>query len=311
MSTAEYHIPALLEPTISELDILPDGIYIDATLGGAGHSRAILSRLGENGRMFGFDRDPQAIANAPDDARFTAVHSDFRYIPNFMRFYGVDKVDGILADLGVSFHHFDDAERGFSFRNDAPLDMRMNTLAPLTAAALVADSTPEQLRDILASYTDLPHPSRIADAIVRQRLKTDIDTTFRLAEAVEPTLNPARRKKELAQVFQAFRIAVNDEMAGLRAFLLNSLKTLRPGGVLAVLTYHSLEDRMVKRFMRTGSFGSEVEKDFFGNSSSPWTNLTKNGITPDAAEIEANPRSRSARLRAARLKPDFNSSLNY
>lgn len=305
MNDTTYHIPALLEPTIDILDIKRDGVYVDATLGGAGHTRAILQHLGPDGRLFGFDRDMQAIANAPEDSRFQAVHSDFRYMPNFLKFYGVDGADGILADLGVSFHHFDDASRGFSFREDAPLDMRMNQRAERSAADIVAEASPEELRQIIADYTDLPRPDRIADAIVKARLAADVDTTFRLVQAVEPTLHPARRKKELAQVFQAFRIAVNDEMAGLRALLENSLRVLKPGGVLAVLTYHSLEDRLVKRFMRSGTLQGEPEKDFYGKINTPWINLTKNGITADSREVEENPRARSARLRAARLKDDF------
>lgn len=305
MTEPTYHTPALLKPTISVLDIQPSGIYADATMGGAGHTRAILSHLGNDGRVLAFDRDLDAHINAPDDPRITVIHSNFRYMPNFMRYYGISKLDGILADLGVSFHHFDSAERGFSFRADAPLDMRMNTMAPQTAADIIASSTPEQLIEIFRDYTDLNRPDKIAYAIVQARSSQPIQTTFQLAEAVSKTINPSKEKKDLAQVFQALRIAVNDELADLKAFLPQTMRMLRPGGVLAILTYHSLEDRIVKRFMRSGNISGEIEKDFYGKSSSPWINLTRNGIQPDKEEIELNPRARSARLRAVRMREDF------
>lgn len=296
-----YHIPALLPEAIKLLNIKQDGIYIDATFGGGGHSRAIMAELGENGRLFGFDRDMDAFANRIEDSRFTFVHSNFRYIENFMRFYGVDAVDGILADLGVSFHHFDSSERGFSFRSDAPLDMRMNRNAPKTAAEIIAESDEAELKRMFCAYADLKRPGNVAKAIVNARTKSPIETTFQLADAVRPAIDPRQEKKELAQVFQALRITTNDEMGDLRRFLDASLKVLKPGGRLAVLTYHSIEDRMVKNFMKTGNVDGIEEKDFFGNSSSPWKLITRKPIEPSLQEIEANPRSRSAKLRVAQL----------
>ena len=302
MSEETYHIPALLPEAIAGLDIKPGGTYVDATFGGGGHSRAILGALGDDGRLLGFDRDLDALANAPDDPRFTFVHSDFRFIPNFLRFYGLDKADGILADLGVSFHHFDAAERGFSFRQDSPLDMRMNRLAPRTAADIIAGSDTDTLTGILRAYTDLKNPKGVAQAIVRERDRSPILTTFALAEAVRGTINPRQEKKDLAQVFQALRIEVNGEMDALRALLLNSLSTLRPGGRLAVITYHSIEDRMVKNFIRSGNMEGKVEKDLYGNAETPWTVVKPSPVVPSAEEQECNPRSRSAKLRIAELK---------
>lgn len=302
MSEETYHIPALLPEAIAGLDIKPGGTYVDATFGGGGHSRAILGALGDDGRLLGFDRDLDALANAPDDPRFTFVHSDFRFIPNFLRFYGLDKADGILADLGVSFHHFDAAERGFSFRQDSPLDMRMNRLAPRTAADIIAGSDTDTLTGILRAYTDLKNPKGVAQAIVRERDRSPILTTFALAEAVRGTINPRQEKKDLAQVFQALRIEVNGEMDALRALLLNSLSTLRPGGRLAVITYHSIEDRMVKNFIRSGNMEGKVEKDIYGNAETPWTVVKPSPVAPSAEEQERNPRSRSAKLRIAELK---------
>ena len=301
MATEPYHIPALLPEVINNLNIKPDGIYADVTFGGGGHSRAILQAIGDNGRLLGFDRDPDALQNAPDDPRFTFVHSNFRYIRNFMRFHQIDGFDGILADLGVSFHHFDDAERGFSFRADAPLDMRMNRNARLTAADITAETSREELEHIFRLYTDLKRPRAVAEAIVRARQQAPVDTTFRLADAVRPTLNPKSEKKELAQVFQALRIQVNGEMDALRNFLISTPEVLKEGGRLAIITYHSIEDRMVKNFMRTGNLEGKEEKDFFGKSSSPWKLITRSPIVPSEEEIERNPRSRSAKLRVAQL----------
>lgn len=301
MATEPYHIPALLPEVINNLNIKPDGIYADVTFGGGGHSRAILQAIGDNGRLLGFDRDPDALQNAPDDPRFTFVHSNFRYIRNFMRFHQIDGFDGILADLGVSFHHFDDAERGFSFRADAPLDMRMNRNARLTAADITAEASREDLEHIFRLYTDLKRPRAVAEAIVRARQQAPVDTTFRLADAVRPTLNPKSEKKELAQVFQALRIQVNGEMDALRNFLISTPEVLKEGGRLAIITYHSIEDRMVKNFMRTGNLEGKEEKDFFGKSSSPWKLITRSPIVPSEEEIERNPRSRSAKLRVAQL----------
>lgn len=301
MTTEIYHIPALLEDSIKGLDIKPDGVYADVTFGGGGHSRAILGKLGRNGHLYGFDRDPDALKNAPEDTRFTFVHSNFRYITNFMRYYGVERLDGILADLGVSFHHFDDAERGFSFRSDAPLDMRMNRNAHTTAAMIAESYSSEQLESLFRTFTDLKRPRAVAEAIVKARSANPVNTTFRLADAVRPAINPKTEKKELAQVFQAFRIEVNGEMDALKRFLNATPKVLRQGGRLAVITYHSIEDRIVKNFMKTGNINGKEEKDFFGRTSSPWKLITRSPIVPSEEEIERNPRSRSAKLRIAEL----------
>lgn len=302
MTSETYHIPALLPEVIKGLDIKPDGTYIDATFGGGGHSRAILARLGDNGRLFGFDRDMDAFDNAPDDPRFTFVHSDFRYISNFLHFYHAGKADGILADLGVSFHHFDDADRGFSFRTDAPLDMRMNRKAEKTAASVIAEASKEELEEIFRLYTDLKRTGALAQAIIAAREAAPVETTFRLAEAVRKSINPRQEKKDLAQVFQALRIVVNDEMGALKTLLTQSLKVLKPGGRIAVITYHSIEDRLVKNFFRSGNFRGEMEKDFYGRAETPWIAVTRSPIVPSEEEIERNPRSRSAKLRIAQLK---------
>ena len=304
ISPNPYHVPALLTEALDLLDIRPDGIYVDVTFGGGGHSRGVLSRLGQKGRLIGFDRDIDALANVPDDSRFLFIHSNFRYIRNFLRYHGIGKVDGIIADLGVSFHHFDTPERGFSFRADSPLDMRMNREAPLTAADLIASATEEELIDLLKKFTDLKRASGMAKAIVKAREEAPVDSTFRLLEAIRGAIDPRQEKKELAQVFQAFRIATNHEIDDLRIFLESTLHVLRPGGRLAVLTYHSVEDRMVKNFMKTGNTQGKEEKDFFGNFSTPWKILTRKPIEPSPQEIESNPRSRSARLRVAQLKEE-------
>lgn len=301
MSETAYHIPALLPEAISLLNIKPDGIYIDATFGGGGHSRAIMAQLGENGRLFSFDRDMDAFSNRIDDDRFTFVHSNFRFIENFMRYHGVGKVDGILADLGVSFHHFDSSERGFSFRTDSPLDMRMNRKADVSAADIVTEASEEELRNMLYAYTDLKRPGNVVKAIVKAREASPISTTFQLADAVRPALDPRQEKKELAQVFQALRIRTNDEMGDLRRFLEASARVLKPGGRLAVLTYHSVEDRMVKNFMKTGNIDGIEQKDFFGRISTQWKLVTRKPVEPSPQEVEANPRSRSAKLRVAEL----------
>ena len=296
-----YHIPALLSEAVAGLKIKPDGVYADATFGGGGHSRAIVAQLGPTGRLLGFDRDLDAMANVIDDPRFTFVRSDFRYMPNFMRYHGIPHFDGILADLGVSFHHFDDASRGFSFRADAPLDMRMNRRAPLTAADLIASATEESLTTTLRAYTDLKHPREVARALLKARAQAPVTTTGALAEAVRPAMNPKNEKKDLAQVFQALRIEVNGEMDALRRFLLATPAMLRQGGRLAILTYHSVEDRMVKNFMRYGNPDGEEKKDFYGRVITPWKPVTRSPITPSEEEIVANPRSRSAKLRIAEL----------
>ena len=294
-----YHIPALLTEAIEGLNIKPDGIYADATFGGGGHSRAILNLLSAEGHLYSFDRDRDAAANAFDDKRFTFVLSNFRYMANFMHYYGVKHFDGILADLGVSFHHFDSAERGFSFRADAPLDMRMNQKAGLSAADIVNEYPEEKLLALMKTYTDLPKPREIVRAILKTRESSPILTTFGLAEAVKPVLNPKSEKKDLSQVFQALRIEVNNEMEALREFLESTLSMLPKGGRLAILTYHSIEDRIVKNFMKTGNTEGKEEKDFFGKSNTPWRLITRKPIEPSAQEIEDNPRSRSAKLRIA------------
>lgn len=298
-----YHIPALLPETLKLLDIRADGVYVDATFGGGGHSRAIMEALGENGTLLSFDRDMDAFANRIDDPRFIFVHSNFRYLENFLRYHKIDKVDGIIADLGVSFHHFDDPERGFSFRHDAPLDMRMNRLASRSATDVIADISEAELKTALTTYADLKRPGNVAKAIINARETAPIDTTFRLADVVRPALDPRQEKKEMAQVFQTLRILTNDEMGDLKKFLTATLKVLRPGGRLAVLTYHSVEDRMVKNFLKTGNTDGVEEKDFFGKISTPWRLVTRRPVEASAEEIELNPRSRSAKLRVAELLP--------
>lgn len=301
-----YHIPALLTESIDALNINACGSYVDATFGGGGHSRAILQRLGPAGHLYGFDRDIDALQNAPDDSRFTFVHSDYRFIPNFLHYYGCDKVDGILADLGVSFHHFDSGERGFSFREDAPLDMRMNQKGERTAARIIADASPEKLESIFRAYTDLKRPRLLVNAIVKARSVSPILTTSQLTDVLTPALNPRNLKKDLAQAFQALRIETNDELHSLQRLLLNSLSVLKPGGRFAIITYHSIEDRMVKNFFRSGNLEGKVEQDFYGRVLTPWKQITRNPVVPHAEEIERNPRSRSAKLRVAELIDDNN-----
>lgn len=300
MNQEVYHIPVLLRQSVSALVTTPDGTYVDATLGGGGHSRAILAVLGTAGRLYGIDRDSDGIANAPADARFTAIHGNFRYLTNFLRYYEAEgRVDGILADLGVSSHHFDSAERGFSFRADAPLDMRMNRSGGITAAELLATADEGRLADIFRLYGELRCARRLAKAIVSRRQSDPVTTTGALVAVATPMLNPASLKKELAQVFQALRIEVNGEMEALEAFLRATAAALRPGGRLVVITYHSLEDRLVKNFMRTGRTDGKLETDIYGRADMPFKALGSKPTVPDAAEIEANPRARSAKLRVA------------
>ena len=299
MQPAIYHIPALLDECIEGLNIRPDGTYVDVTFGGGGHSRAIMSHLGSGGRLYGLDQDMDAYANRLDDSRFTFVHSNFAFLRNFMRYYGVNQVDGILADLGVSFHHFDEAERGFSFRADAPLDMRMNRLASTDAAQVVNTYDEARLAQVLYLYGELKQSRRMAAALVKARASQPLMTTGQLIEAVKPFIKPAQEKKELAQVFQALRIEVNHEMDVLRRLLEQSLGLLRPGGRLVVITYHSLEDRLVKNFVRSGNVEGRVEKDFYGRVNAPLRAVNNKVIVPSDDEIQANPRSRSAKLRIA------------
>ena len=308
--THPYHIPALLKETLEQLQLQPDGVFVDATYGGGGHSRAILERLGSDGRLYAFDRDADAIARAEEDPRLTLIHGNFRYLANFLRFYDAGEVDGILADLGVSFHHFDDAERGFSFRADGPLDMRMNRSASLTAAQILNTYSEEQLRDIFKVYGEFADGGKLARQITKTRETKPYAKVSDLLDTVSPMLNPRREKKDLACVFQALRIEVNDEMGALRNFLEASIKVLRPGGRLCVITYHSLEDRLVKNFMRAGNFAGKVEQDFFGNINAPLKSLTNKPITPDDDEVSANPRSRSAKLRVAELREQPSNTLS-
>ena len=308
--THPYHIPALLKETLEQLQLQPDGVFVDATYGGGGHSRAILERLGSDGRLYAFDRDADAIARAEEDPRLTLIHGNFRYLANFLRFYDAGEVDGILADLGVSFHHFDDAERGFSFRADGPLDMRMNRSASLTAAQILNTYSEEQLRDIFKVYGEFADAGKLARQITKTRETKPYAKVSDLLDTVSPMLNPRREKKDLACVFQALRIEVNDEMGALRNFLEASIKVLRPGGRLCVITYHSLEDRLVKNFMRAGNFAGKVEQDFFGNINAPLKSLTNKPITPDDDEVSANPRSRSAKLRVAELREQPSNTLS-
>ena len=294
-----YHIPVMLNEVLEGLNIRPAGVYIDVTFGGGGHSRAILEQLGEHGRLLGFDQDLDAAKNAFDDARFTFVRSNFRYLSNFLRYHGIEKVDGILADLGVSSHHLDDAERGFSFRFDGDLDMRMNNQASLTAAAVLATYDEERLSDIFFNYGELRQARRIARAIVQARTAAPITTAAQLMEVVKPFFLREREKKELAKLFQALRIEVNDEMGALRSLLTQSAQWLGDGGRLVVLTYHSLEDRLVKNYMRTGNVDGRQEKDFYGNVVSPFASVNNKVVVASEAEVAENPRARSAKLRIA------------
>ncbi len=299
MPIETYHIPALLKESINGLDIKPEGIYADVTFGGGGHSRAIMSALGPEGRLYGFDQDIDAQANSINDSRFTFVYSNFRFLRNFMLYYGVEHLDGIMADLGVSFHHFDSPDRGFSFRADGPLDMRMNRNATLTAAKIIDEYTVDQLTQLFRLYGELRQSRQIAQTIEKARRQAPITSTARLLDVIRPCIDPKHEKKELAQVFQALRIEVNDEMDALRQFLEQALLTLKPGGRLCVLTYHSLEDRLVKNFMRSGNFDGKIETDFYGRSLAPFRLLTSKPVSPGQDEVDRNPRSRSAKLRIA------------
>ena len=298
MEQPVYHIPALLAEAIAGLAVKPDGTYVDVTFGGGGHSRAIMERLGPAGRLVGMDRDMDAWENRLPDDRFTFAHGNFAYLKNFLRYYGIDGVDGILADLGVSFHHFDAVERGFTFRSDAPLDMRMNRSAAFTAQELLNSYSEERIANVLYLYGELRQSRRLAAAIVKSR---PLLSTGQLVDVVRPLLKPSQEKKELSMVFQALRIEVNDELDALRRLLAQSLEVLNPGGRLAVITYHSLEDRLVKNFMRSGNMDGRQDKDFYGRVNTPWRVVTGKVIVPSAQEVERNPRSRSAKLRVAEL----------
>ena len=297
MEKKTYHIPVLLEPAVEQLAIRPEGVYVDLTFGGGGHSRRILQDLGETGRLYGFDQDRDTLANCPDDARFHYVASNFRFLRGALRWRGVEQVDGILADLGVSSHHFDELDRGFSFRGSAPLDMRMNQRGRLTAADIVNDASVEELTRIFRDWGELETPWKVASCLDRARKGGRIETTAALVEAVRPCTPKKDESKFLTKLFQALRIEVNGEMEALKMALEQSLKVLKPGGRLVVISYHSLEDRLVKNFLRSGNFEGCIEKDFFGRAATPFEVVTRKAITPDAEELERNPRSRSAKLR--------------
>lgn len=300
MMELAYHIPALLNETVEGLEILPDGVYADLTFGGGGHSRAILSHLSDNGKLYGFDQDIDAYANRIDDKRFTFVYSNFRYLSNFMRYYGEEQIDGIVADLGVSFHHFDDEKRGFSFRfEEGELDMRMNRNSSLTARDILNTYTEERLADIFFLFGEMKNSRRVASEIVKARASRPFATTDDFLKVVSKFIKPTQEKKELAQLFQALRIEVNNEIDVLKSMLSQSLKVLKPGGRIAVLTYHSLEDRIVKNYFKTGNISGKVEKDFFGRIDTPFRLVNNKVIVPSNEEIERNPRSRSAKLRIA------------
>ena len=296
-----YHVPVLLRETVDGLDVKPDGVYVDVTFGGGGHSREILSRLGSEGRLFSFDQDADAEQNVPaNESRLTFVRSNFRYLIHWMRYHGqMEGVDGILADLGVSSHHFDAEERGFSFRFDAPLDMRMNGRGGETAAQVLNTRSEEDLAKIFQLYGELKNGRRLAAAIVARRQEQAFSAIDDLLQVVKPMMPRDREKKDLARVFQALRIEVNHEMEALEEMLRGALRCLKPGGRLSVLTYHSLEDRMVKNFMRSGNVEGKVEQDFFGNRLSPLRPINNKVIVPSPEEQSTNPRSRSAKLRIA------------
>ncbi len=296
---SEYHTPVLLKESVDALGIKADGTYVDATFGGGGHSREILSRLGGSGRLIAFDKDPDALANAPSDSRLILVHNNFRFIHNFVRYHGCGKVDGILADLGVSSHQFDTSSRGFSFRFDAPLDMRMNPLSRLTAAEVAGSYDRDSLERIFRLYGEVEGSRRAADLICSAREKAPILTTGQIAEALRPVLPKVAEHKYLAKVFQALRIEVNGELSDLEGFMSGAIKALKGGGRIAVITYHSLEDRIVKNFIKSGNATGEIEKDFMGRGQGPFEILQRKPLVPSEEEISHNTRARSAKLRIA------------
>ena len=299
MNTTPYHISALLDQCIEGLNIREDGVYVDVTFGAGGHSRAIMAKLGDNGHLYGFDQDRDEFANAIDDPRFTFVYSNFAFITNFLRYHNEDKVDGILGDLGVSFHQFDESERGFSIRFNSELDMRMNQKGQKDAKWIIANYTEEQLADIFYLYGELKSSRKIAAAIVKARNQKPIVTTGDLLDVIKPCLKPAQEKKESILVFQALRIEVNNELEVLKSLLQQAVKVLKPGGRLVILTYHSLEDRIVKNFLKSGNIEGKVEKDFFGRVNSPFKLINNKVIVASDEEVERNPRARSAKLRIA------------
>lgn len=297
-----YHIPVLLHESIEGMHIHPKGIYVDVTFGGGGHSKEILRQMDSESRLFSFDQDPDAEKNIVDDKRFTFVRSNFRYLHNFLRYYGVEKVDAILADLGVSSHHFDDSERGFSFRFDGKLDMRMNKRAGITAADIVNTYEEERLANVFYLYGELKNSRKLASVLVKARAVKPVETIGEFIDLIKPLYGKEREKKELAKVFQALRIEVNQEMEALKEMLYAATEALKPGGRLVVITYHSLEDRMVKNIMKTGNVEGKAVQDFFGNIQTPFRLINNKVITPCDDEVERNPRSRSAKLRIAEKK---------
>ena len=301
-TAATYHVPVLLRESVDGLNIRPEGVYVDVTFGGGGHSKEILSRLGASGHLYSFDQDADAEANLVADDRLTFVRSNFRYLKNWMRYYGVEKIDGLLADLGVSSHHFDEAERGFSLRFDAPLDMRMNKRATLTAADILNNYGERQLADVFYYYGELKSARRMASLIAKSRTEKPLLTTGDLLEVLHPLLRRDREKKEAAQAFQALRIEVNHEMDALREMLLAATELLGEGGRLSVITYHSLEDRIVKNMMKSGNAEGKQSQDFFGRVETPFRAVNNKVITPTDEELARNPRSRSAKLRIAEKK---------
>lgn len=311
IKTAEtYHIPVLLNESIDGLNIQPGGIYVDVTMGGGGHSHEILKRLDANAHLYSFDQDADAEANLKQnhgddllkDKRFTFVRSNFRYLKNWMRYHGVEQIDGLLADLGVSSHHFDDESRGFSFRFESPLDMRMNKRSSKTAADIVNNYTEEALADIFYLYGELKNSRKIASLLVKARQEKKIETTGDFIAVVEPLFKREREKKDLAKLFQALRIEVNGEMSALKELLMSVVDMLKPGGRLSVITYHSLEDRIVKNIMKAGNIEGKIEQDFFGCINTPFKLINNKVIVPTDEEQEKNPRSRSAKLRIAEKK---------
>lgn len=297
-----YHVPVLLKESVEGMNLRPNSVCVDATFGGGGHSREILSRLSEDGHLYAFDQDKDAERNIPANDKLTFVYSNFRYLKNFLRYYGIEQIDALIADLGVSSHDFDEKERGFSFRFNGKLDMRMNTKARCTAAELVNEYDEKSLADIFFLYGELKQSRRLAAAIVKARADRPVETVEDFLSIVRPVIGERREKKDLAKVFQALRIEVNDEMGALKDMLKQATEVLRPGGRLVVITYHSLEDRLVKNMMRCGNTGGIVEKDFYGNIISPYKLVNNKVIVPSEAEIERNPRSRSAKLRIAEKK---------
>lgn len=300
--TTTYHVPVLLQESIDGMNLQPKGIYVDMTFGGGGHSKEILRKGDDTIRLFSFDQDEDAEKNVVDDKRFTFVRSNFRYLYNFLRYYEVDHVDAILADLGVSSHHFDDSERGFSFRFEGNLDMRMNKRAGMTAAEIVNTYNEEKLADIFYLYGELKNSRKLASAIVKARNNKQIVTIGDFLDIVKPMFGREREKKELAKVFQALRIEVNQEMEALKEMLYAAAEALKPGGRLVVITYHSLEDRMVKNIMKTGNVEGKVTQDFFGNVQTPFRIVNNKVIIASDEEVARNPRSRSAKLRIAEKK---------